>query len=76
KRGEPVPAPLPPLSGEARGGSLRAGLDQARDVLVRQAMEACGGDRRAAARCLGVGYSSLCRMLRSAGTARHLQSRQ
>lgn len=76
ERGEPVPAPLPPLSGEARGGSLRAGLDLARDVLVRQAMEACGGDRRAAARRLGIGYSSLCRMLRGAGTARHLQSRQ
>lgn len=51
--------------------SLKAALAQTRHALARQALEACAGNRHAAAERLGVGYSSLCRMLREIRSEKH-----
>ena len=41
--------------------TLREGLERARMKLVREAVDRCGGDRREAARQLGVSYTTLWR---------------
>lgn len=57
-----------PLCDEEEGQkrTLRQHLDIVRDAYIRHTMEACGGDKRQAARQLGIAYSSLCRLLKNA----------
>jgi DNA-binding NtrC family response regulator len=49
---------------------LRAALDRFERAHVRRVLERCGGDKREAARCLGLGLSSLYRKLDESGAAR------
>ncbi len=44
-------------------GSLRERMAAVRDTILRETLEECGGNRKRAAEKLGIGYTTLRRML-------------
>ena len=44
--------------------TLKQSLDIARDAILKKTMDFYGGDKKQAAQHLGIGYSSLCRLLK------------
>ena len=44
--------------------TLKQSLDMARDAILKKTMDFYGGDKKQAAQHLGIGYSSLCRLLK------------
>lgn len=44
--------------------TLKQSLDIARDAILKKTMDFYGGDKKQVAQHLGIGYSSLCRLLK------------